>query len=67
LLGYNIVSSKTTGTVPYYGWAGSSASASYLEFGLFIGGRYYFSPKLAAQVELGYGLGILNIGIAYKL
>jgi len=67
LLGYNIVSSKVTGTLPYVGWYGSSASASFLEFGLFVGGRYYFNPKWAVQAELGYGLGILNIGIAYKL
>jgi hypothetical protein len=69
LLGYNIVSSKATGTLPtYYGFGGSySASASFLEYGIFIGGRYYFSPKWAVQAELGYGLGILNVGIAYKL
>lgn len=67
LLGYNIVSSKVTGTLPYYGWAGSSASASYLEYGIFVGGRYYFDPHWAVQAELGYGLGILNVGIAYKL
>jgi hypothetical protein len=67
LLGYNIVSSSATGTSPYYGYTGSSASASYLEFGLFAGIRYYFNPQLAVQAELGYGLGILNIGVAYKL
>lgn len=53
LLGYNIVSAKETGTIPYYGWVVPSASASYLEFGVFIGGRYYFNPNLAVQVELG--------------
>ena len=67
LLGYNIVSSKATGTYINYGYGNYSASASFLEFGAFIGGRYYFSPKLAVQAELGYGLGILNVGIAYKL
>ncbi len=65
MLGYNIVSSKATGS--WSGVYGASASSSYLEYGLFIGGRYYLSPKLAIQAELGYGLGILNIGIAYKL
>jgi hypothetical protein len=67
LLGYNIVSASETGTHPYSIYGNYSASASFLEFGAFIGGRYYFSPKLAVQAELGYGLGILNIGIAYKL
>jgi hypothetical protein len=59
MLGYNIVS--FSGPNASY-WSGGS----YIFFGGFIGGRYYFSPNLAAQVELGYGLGILNIGLAYK-
>ena len=68
LLGYNIVSSKATGTlVNYYGFGSASASSSYLEYGIFVGGRYYFDPHWAVQAELGYGLGILNIGVAYKL
>ena len=50
----------------YWAIGAPTVSASYLEFGGFVGGRYYFSPNLAAQAELGYGLGILNIGIAYK-
>ncbi len=69
LLGYNIVSSSATGTLPTYGgytWGTYSASASYLAYGIFIGGRYYFNTNLAVQAELGYGLGILNVGIAYK-
>jgi hypothetical protein len=67
LLGYNIVSASAKGTAPGYGFGSWGASSSYLAFGVFVGGRYYFSPKLAVQAELGYGLGILNIGIAYKL
>ena len=69
LLGYNIVSASATGTQPtYYGYGVEtySASASYLEFGIFVGGRYYFDPHWAVQAELGYGMGILNVGIAYK-
>jgi hypothetical protein len=66
LLGYNIVSASETGT-HLYGFGNYSASASFLEFGFFVGGRYYFNPKWAIQAELGYGLGILNVGIAYKL
>jgi len=66
ILGYNIVSATETGS-RISGYGSYSASASYMLFGAFIGGRYYFSPKLAAQVELGYGVGILNVGIAYKL
>jgi hypothetical protein len=61
LLGYNIVSFSGPNVVYY------TPGTSYLEFGIFIGGRYYFDPHWAVQAELGYGLGILNIGIAYKL
>jgi len=62
-LGYNVVSVKETGTIP----GGFSASGSYLVYGGHAGLRYYFSPNLGAQVEIGYGLGVINIGIAYKL
>jgi hypothetical protein len=34
---------------------------------LYIGGRYYFTDKLAAFGELGYGLGYFTIGLSYKL
>ena len=67
MLGYNIVSSSSTGTIPSYGYVATSASSSFLEYGLFVGGRYYFDPHWAVQAELGYGLGVLNIGVAYKL
>jgi hypothetical protein len=33
----------------------------------FVGARYYFTEKLAAMAELGYGITYLNIGIALKL
>ena len=68
MLGYNIVSATTTWNAGYSDLFGGaySASASYLEYGIFIGGRYYFDPHWAVQAELGYGLGILNVGIAYK-
>lgn len=64
MLGYNIVSSTVTSTFPGFG---AAASSSYLAFGGFIGGRYYFTPQLAAQAELGYGIGLLTIGVSYKL
>jgi len=64
MLGYNIVTESTEGTT----WAGaSSASGSYLSIGAFVGGRYYFTPKLGAYAELGYGIGFLNVGVTYKL
>lgn len=64
MLGYNIVSSTVTTTIPGFN---AAASSSYLAFGGFIGGRYYFTPQLAAQAELGYGIGLLSVGVSYKL
>jgi len=33
---------------------------------LFVGGRYFFNPKWAATAELGWGVSILNLGVAVK-
>ncbi len=68
-LGYDIVSSSVTWNDPtYQQFAGRySASGSMFFFDVFLGGRYYFSPKFAAQAEVGYGVGFLRIGLAYKL
>ena len=69
-LGYNIVSASAT-------WKDQadqnlfggrySASASYMLFDVFAGGRYYFTPKFAVQAEVGYGVGFVRLGVAYKL
>ena len=64
LLGYNIVSSKSHGTIPGPGY---SASGSVFAFSWFIGGRYFFRENLAAMAELGYGVAYLNLGICLKL
>ncbi len=66
MLGYNIVSSTVKSNIAGFNF-GASASGSYLAFGGFIGGRYYFSPQLGVQAELGYGIGLLSIGVTYKL
>ena len=63
LLGYNIVSVSETGTASF----GFSAGASYMLFGFYGGGRYYLNPRLALYGELGYGVGFVTIGVAYKL
>lgn len=61
LLGYNIASAKYTGmTIP-------GASYGGVAYAGFIGARYYFTPKLAAMAELGYGIAVLNIGVSLKL
>jgi len=63
LLGYNIVTSKWTGSGPEDDY---SASSSGLAWSWFIGGRYWFKETLGAMLELGYGISYLNIGIAAK-
>lgn len=63
LLGYN--SAKVTFdnqnnffTAPNYGG---------VVYGGTVGARYYFTNNIAAFGELGYGIGYLTIGLAYKL
>ncbi len=69
MIGYDIASSSAsfTGSWPAYYSQPTAASVGGFSAGLFIGGRYFFSEQLAAQVELGYGIAYFNIGIAYKL
>ena len=43
-----------------------STSTTHALFALYLGGRYYFTDKLAGFGELGYGLGYLTIGLSYK-
>lgn len=31
-----------------------------------LGTRYYFTPDLAVNAEIGYGVSLLNIGISYR-
>ncbi len=65
-LGYTIVSAKVDGQTPT-GLVIAGASGSYFFFGIHVGARYYFSEKVAAYGELGYGFGILNIGVAFRI
>lgn len=58
-LGYNVVTVS--------GRNAGNASSSYFHWGADIGARYWFKPSLAAQLELGYGLGFLSLGLAYKI
>lgn len=62
MLGFNVASSKWTGTGIETGHASSGGVA----YAWFVGGRYYFSDAFAAMLELGYGITYLNIGVALK-
>ena len=63
MLGYGIISNYYYGDYDEYDYSGTSSG---LQWALFVGGRYYFRKNLAAMAELGYGVAILNIGIAMK-
>jgi hypothetical protein len=63
MLGYNIVSFDYDGPSYYGSYDGGE---SYLTYGGYVGGRYFFNEKWAYG-ELGYGFGYINVGIAYKL
>lgn len=64
LAGFDVVSSKEFGTsVPGYNY---SSSGSGFIWAWYAGGRYYFTDKLAACAEIGYGIAWFNIGVAYK-
>lgn len=63
LLGYNYVSAKEIGTVT----TGVAASASYPMFGGYAGARYFFTEKIGAFCEIGYGIGYINVGLTAKL
>lgn len=62
MLGYDIVTDKWHGEgEPVYKDSGSEAAYS-----LFVGARYYFAPSIGAFAELGYGIAVLNLGLAFK-
>jgi hypothetical protein len=64
-MGYHIVSAKFDGKDEHlYAY---NAGGGYFGFGFYGGARYFFSPKWAASAELGYDVGIIKIGISYKL
>lgn len=63
LLGFRVVTSTEYGNVGTY----SNPSSSGLAYSWFVGGRYYFTDRIAGMLELGYGISYLNLGVAIKL
>lgn len=45
----------------------TDVSAGGILAGAQIGANYYFSPKFGAWAEVGYGIGLFNVGITLKL
>ncbi len=65
MLGFDIVSAKEFGDASYL--FSYNASSSHAVASWFIGGRYYFTDKIAGLLELGYGIAYVNIGVAIKM
>ena len=49
-----------------YPYLYTGGSASGFDLSIYLGGRYYFSERFGALLELGYGIAYMNLGITYK-
>lgn len=54
MLGYNVAGATAIGAAGGFTWGGHA------------GARYYFTDKIGAFAEVGYGIANLNIGAAFK-
>lgn len=59
-LGYNKVSLSDKG-----GYIGTIADSEII-YGAQIGANYYFTKHVGAWAEIGYGVGLLNLGVNFK-
>ena len=55
-----------TGYEHYAVSRGANDSMATINFSSFIGARYYFSDSFSAFAELGYGIALLELGVAFK-
>jgi hypothetical protein len=62
-LGYDIVSCRLTGLAPLTDCGYTSG----LYFIGRVGGRYFFSPKMAVYADAGAGAATLNVGLMFKM
>lgn len=60
MISYNIHSSN------YDGYS-NFMKGSHVDWSIFLGGRYFFTEKVGAFAELGYGFYNLNLGVTFKL
>lgn len=65
LAGYEIITHREFGS--YSSGTPIGAANGGIVWSWYIGGRYYFSEKMAAMAELGYGISYLTLGISMKL
>jgi hypothetical protein len=66
MLSYNSISYRDDTRYPLGVYPTYSSTRGGLLLTAFVGARYYFTPQLAAQMELGYGVSVISIGLAYK-
>jgi hypothetical protein len=64
-LGINIGTSSYDGS--YAGAPDYDNTDSGITFGTGVGARYYFTNKLSAVGELGFGMGVIRLGVDFKL
>lgn len=63
VLGAKIVSDKSFGEYPGYGYSTNSSGVVY---DMFAGARYFFADNFGVMGELGYGIAWLKIGVSLK-
>lgn len=64
MLGYDIISSKTIGERQSE-WDYKASTGGFV-WSWFLGARYYITDKFAGFAELGYGVSVINLGVAMK-
>lgn len=62
MLGHDVITDKWHGT----GDEDYKASGSEIAYSLFINARYCFVPGIAVFAELGYGVTVVNLWLAFK-
>jgi hypothetical protein len=65
LAGYEILTHREFGDLGVGSPLGAANGG--IVWSWYVGGRYYFSEKMAAMAELGYGISYLTLGISLKL
>lgn len=66
LLSYNSVKWTDSTRYPSGFISTPSSASSGIGLSALVGGRYYFTDNLAAQMELGYGVAYASVGLAFK-
>ena len=62
MVSYDIASASSNSS-----YVDTSVATSSINWTLFLGGRYFFTEKIGAFAELGYGFYNLNLGVTFKL